>query len=273
MTAKLKEPIRDRQDPISHLSKKKTFYDHHQNFANRTLVDFHISPGTTAKYSLIKDRLGEHRFHSALDVGCSGNSFIHFLDNVQHRTFLDLAHRPLQYYSTYSKHHPIVGSITTMPFANHSFDLITALDVIEHIKDDQEAALELTRVLAPKGILVVTVPHRMKFYTNQDRLIGHYRRYEIPQVLALFEPLGMRHLMTFGVYGQAMRVQFIQESNPEKMDQDMVQLRSQYQTNATFRRIWDKVVAFGSFCMKLDATFQPQRNLMNICMIFRKNDT
>ncbi|MHA1745039.1 MAG: class I SAM-dependent methyltransferase [Promethearchaeota archaeon] len=273
MTAKRQEPIRDSRESISHLSQKKSFYDHHQNFANRTLVDYHISPGTTAKYSLIKEHLGKQPFHSALDVGCSGNSFIHFLDNVRHRTFLDLAHRPLRYYSAYPKHHPTMGSITSMPFSNHSFDLITALDVIEHIKDDHAAAIELTRVLAPKGILVVTVPHRMKFYTNQDRLIGHYRRYEIPEVQALFESMGLRRLMTFGVYGQAMRVQFVQESNPEKMDQDMVQLRSRYQTNATFRRIWDKIVAIGAFFMKLDATFQPQRNLMNICMIFRKQDT
>jgi SAM-dependent methyltransferase len=39
-----------------------------------------------------------------------------------------------------------------------SFDLITAFDVLEHIKDDRAAAAELARALRPRGTLLVHVP-------------------------------------------------------------------------------------------------------------------
>ena len=67
-----------------------------------------------------------------------------------------------------------------------------------------------------------------------------------------------------------MRVQFYQATNPDKMESDLMNLRKKYISNPIFRRIYDKFVKFGSKCMKLDANFQPLKNIMNICIIFRK---
>ena len=72
-----------------------------------------------------------------------------------------------------------MGSLTNIPVPDEFFDFVSALDVIEHIKDDKRAAAEIARILSPRGILVISVPHRQKYYTHQDRIIGHYRRYEI----------------------------------------------------------------------------------------------
>jgi len=253
------------------LSKKKEFYDKHQNFTDRTLIDYNISPGTMAKFDIIKERIGNKRhFHIGLDVGCSGNSFIHFLNKVDHRVFLDLAHKPLIPYSKYTRYHPSEGSLTQIPFKDNSFDLVVGLDVIEHIYDDGIAASELIRVLQPNGIIVISVPHRMKFYSYQDVLIGHYRRYELDQLRELFISRGLEEITFFGVYGQAMRVQLYQAANPEKMETDLKNLRKKYISDIGFRRIYDKLVKFGSKLMKIDAKFQPLRNIMNICIVFRK---
>ena len=48
-----------------------------------------------------------------------------------------------------------------MPFHNKRFDLITALDVIEHIEDDGKVMLALRQLLAPNGLLVMTAPAYM----------------------------------------------------------------------------------------------------------------
>ena len=45
-----------------------------------------------------------------------------------------------------------------LPFADSSVDLITALDVLEHIEDDRATLREIRRVLRPGGILLATVP-------------------------------------------------------------------------------------------------------------------
>ena len=112
----------------------------------------------------------------------------------------------------------------------------------------------------------------MRYYTQQDSMIGHYRRYEMSDLTRLFVTEGhLKEISVFGVYGQAMKSQFFQKSNPEKTEQGLKNLRSKYRIDPIFRRIWDKIVAFGAFWMKLDARFQPLKKIMNICVIYQKN--
>jgi SAM-dependent methyltransferase len=50
------------------------------------------------------------------------------------------------------------GDATCLPFADHSFDHVIVSEVLEHIQDDVTAIAEMTRLLAPGGVLAVTVP-------------------------------------------------------------------------------------------------------------------
>jgi hypothetical protein len=52
----------------------------------------------------------------------------------------------------------VAGDATAMPFADASFDVVIASEVLEHIPADQAAMGEITRVLAPGGTAAVTVP-------------------------------------------------------------------------------------------------------------------
>jgi SAM-dependent methyltransferase len=45
-----------------------------------------------------------------------------------------------------------------LPFADGTFDVVIAAEVLEHIADDRTAMTELGRVLRPGGLLAVTVP-------------------------------------------------------------------------------------------------------------------
>ncbi|MBJ7348210.1 MAG: methyltransferase domain-containing protein [Thermoleophilaceae bacterium] len=67
--------------------------------------------------------------------------------------------------------------VETMPFEPATFDLITCLDVIEHVKVDSEAFRELLRVAKPGGFLVVTVPAYKWLWSHHDVVNQHYRRY------------------------------------------------------------------------------------------------
>lgn len=60
---------------------------------------------------------------------------------------------------------------------NKKFDVIVCLNVIEHIKNDQNAFTNLQRLLKPKGVLILIVPSGMNLYGKIDQAIGHYRRY------------------------------------------------------------------------------------------------
>jgi SAM-dependent methyltransferase len=77
----------------------------------------------------------------------------------------------------------VMGQITRLPFIDAAFDLVCALDIVEHVDDDVGALSELARVLTPGGTLLVSMPLHPSLWTAFDDFVGHRRRYEPPQLL------------------------------------------------------------------------------------------
>jgi SAM-dependent methyltransferase len=72
----------------------------------------------------------------------------------------------------------VQSQISSLPFADGAFDLVCALDVIEHVHDDNAALKELSRVIKRGGTLVISAPLHLSRWTAFDDLVGHKRRYE-----------------------------------------------------------------------------------------------
>jgi SAM-dependent methyltransferase len=70
-----------------------------------------------------------------------------------------------------------VGTVEELPWDDGAFDLITCLDVLEHVPDDQRALIELRRVCKSGGWLLVTVPAYPSLWSLHDRANHHFRRY------------------------------------------------------------------------------------------------
>ncbi len=58
------------------------------------------------------------------------------------------------------------------------FDSILYFHVLEHIQDDIKELEEAEKKLKPGGHLVIMVPAHPKIYSNLDKAVGHFRRYE-----------------------------------------------------------------------------------------------
>lgn len=79
-----------------------------------------------------------------------------------------------------------------LPFADGSLDLVLSTDAWEHIEDDDIVAAEAHRVLRPGGQLFVMVPAGMDLWSGHDLALGHVRRYEREELVALVERAGFR---------------------------------------------------------------------------------
>ncbi|RBY86543.1 class I SAM-dependent methyltransferase [Blastococcus sp. TF02A-30] len=64
-----------------------------------------------------------------------------------------------------------------LPLRDGAMGVVIALDVLEHLEDDAQAARELRRVLRPDGVLVVAVPADPTLWSAHDDAVGHLRRY------------------------------------------------------------------------------------------------
>jgi SAM-dependent methyltransferase len=75
-----------------------------------------------------------------------------------------------------------VGSAAELPYADGEFDLVCAMDIVEHAEDDEPVLTELARVTRPGGAFLLAVPLHAGRWTPFDDFVGHRERYE-PQAL------------------------------------------------------------------------------------------
>ncbi len=89
------------------------------------------------------------------------------------------------------------GSILALPVTDASQALVLATDVIEHVEDDARALREVTRVLAPSGFALITVPTFPSLWGLQDRRAQHKRRYRLKPLLRLMRTAGLTPLRSY----------------------------------------------------------------------------
>lgn len=96
----------------------------------------------------------------------------------------------------------VQGSVHHLPVADRSVEVLTLLDVIEHLADPQAALAEGRRVLRPGGRMVINVPAHQWLWSEADVRLGHHRRYRrrdlrATLVQAGFEPELITHIFSW----------------------------------------------------------------------------
>lgn len=64
-----------------------------------------------------------------------------------------------------------------LPLKSNFFDVVTALDVLEHLEDEKTPLSEFFRILKKRGILILAVPAYKFLWSYWDERVGHRRRY------------------------------------------------------------------------------------------------
>lgn len=104
--------------------------------------------------------------------------------------------------------HAVLGQASALPYPDGIFDLVCALDIIEHIEDDAGALKELVRVAAPGAALLIAVPLHPARWTAFDDFVGHCRRYEPAALLALLSAhqLAVERSAVYGMQPKSSRL-------------------------------------------------------------------
>jgi SAM-dependent methyltransferase len=113
--------------------------------------------------------------------------------------FVDMSHAALRGLCRQGARtaHAMIGAL---PFPDAHFDLVCALDILEHVVDDVGALAELARVATPDATLLLSVPLDPDAWTAFDDFVGHYRRYEPAQIATMLSAQGWR-IERSAIYG------------------------------------------------------------------------
>lgn len=73
---------------------------------------------------------------------------------------------------------------------NNDFDSVVYINVLEHIKDDEKELSHVYRSLKSGGHALIFVPALSWLYSDLDKELGHYRRYNKQRLIRLVQSMG-----------------------------------------------------------------------------------
>src|SRR5689334_22608453 len=125
-----------------------------------------------------------------LDVGCGTGANLKMLARFGSAEGVDISQQAVEFCRERGLDSVKLGAAEELPYENDSFDVVTALDVIEHLDDDVAGLREMRRVLRHDGRVLLFVPAFMFLWGVQDDVSNHRRRYTLPSLLKAVEAAG-----------------------------------------------------------------------------------
>lgn len=126
-----------------------------------------------------------------LDIGCGTGANLEMLAQFGHAEGVDVSDDALEFCKKKGldvRH----GLAENLPYADETFDISTALDVIEHLDDDIAGLKEMNRVTRSRGYVLIFVPAFMWLWGVQDDISNHRIRYTRSQIIERIERAGLK---------------------------------------------------------------------------------
>lgn len=150
--------------------------------------------GTVKMLPFVKNKMGPNT--KLLDVGCGGGKF---LAKIRQETGckvegLDISKQAIKYANENYGIDVFCGNITEAPFADESFDIITAWWYLEHVPNPSEVVHMMHRLLKTDGRCIIGVPNIESF--NGKFFKDKWYHLDCPRHLFLYSPKTISEFLT-----------------------------------------------------------------------------
>ncbi len=151
----------------------------------------------TIASALLDQYCGANCNRRILDAGCGTGSNLLWLQRyagLGEIYGIDLSLQALQLSRQRGPERLIQASVTDLPFADSTFDLMTSFDVLVQLPTSDAAAQamqEMFRVLKPGGIAFVRAAAFEYLRSGHDEALGTQKRYQLSELSARLEANGL----------------------------------------------------------------------------------
>lgn len=161
----------------------------HWWFVGRRRILESFMDGIVEKLGIKPPEGGSPNALRILDVGCGTGANIEMLSQYGEAEGVDVSDDALEFCRRKGLKAQ-KGLAETLPYEDESFDVTTALDVIEHLDDDVAGLKEMFRVTKTGGYSLIFVPAFMWLWGVQDDISNHRIRYTRSQIVDRLEKAG-----------------------------------------------------------------------------------
>ncbi|HEX9722170.1 MAG TPA: class I SAM-dependent methyltransferase [Candidatus Paceibacterota bacterium] len=168
-----------KENSIHDLYKHETSYWWHKG--RRVVID-----------SMLKRFLEPRSALRILDVGCGTGMNLELLSKFGQVHGVDASPIAVHYCLQRGFSDVYEGRAEDLKFADESFDMVVAIELLEHVQEDVDTLREFARVLRPGGLLFLTVPAYQFLWTEHDEVLDHVRRYTLGELKKKLQEAGFR---------------------------------------------------------------------------------
>jgi 2-polyprenyl-3-methyl-5-hydroxy-6-metoxy-1,4-benzoquinol methylase len=153
--------------------------------------DFPVMPMTdefrpAGRHTIARRFLEVSPDDSILEVGCHTGYFMrrYLIGKARKVRGTDIDKEAIAYAKAQDgDHYYICGNSNALPFAGGEFGKVLCAETLEHVDDEAGTIREITRVLKPHGLLVLTTPHR--FLDSLDSGYPQHRHYSLEELAGM----------------------------------------------------------------------------------------
>jgi SAM-dependent methyltransferase len=117
-----------------------------------------------------------------LEIGCGIGNLSCYLRSLGSLICLDNSKQFVDHmkidYPDIPFYHYDVSDDRVRTLSKENLDTIICVNVLEHVEDDIKALTNMWSILRPNGTLLLFVPALNVLYSEIDRKLGHFRRYD-----------------------------------------------------------------------------------------------
>ena len=120
--------------------------------------------GNKCKFATVLDLIENDT--NILDIGCLNGNFYNFIKENGHIiksfTGVDFSEKLIHMAKhRFPEQSWITSDYSDIPFPDNSFDVVTAMEILEHIEDPEKLLSEAKRVCKSGGFVIVTTPNKL----------------------------------------------------------------------------------------------------------------
>lgn len=150
-------------------------------------------------------RLRVDRSADILEAGCGWGTNLALLEVAGYAvTGLDISRLSLERLDRADRKLIEADLTKDLPAGTQLYDVVLALDVIEHIDDDSSVVRRLGQLTKPGGLVILSVPALPELYSEFDEVQGHRRRYTRDTLREAIDGAGLLEISRIFWWGQWM---------------------------------------------------------------------